>query len=167
MQASSLSSEHQLQEWHLAAPALHLPHIAGDAGPQEGQGEDLSNTGACARLQLQHSMDERPQLVAVDGRDWVKLALEDLAHQPCQAAGLKGMLLRAELIDDAANAPDVTLVVVRLALTDLWAEVIGGAHNCLGALHGVLQHSGNACKERGDRGKRGGSEIGRVDGRGC
>ena len=54
------------------------------------------------------------------------------------------MLQRAQLVEDAAKRPDVTLVVVWLVLAYLRREVVWGADCRLREVLCVLQHLGNA-----------------------
>lgn len=44
---------------------------------------------------------------------------------------IEGVSLSAALIQHNAKSPDVALLIVRLVLTQLWAKVVGGAHNGL------------------------------------
>ena len=51
-------------------------------------------------------------------------AAEDLQDQVLHAARLEGVLQRGHLVQDAAHGPQVGLVVVRLVLANLRAEVV-------------------------------------------
>jgi hypothetical protein len=47
------------------------------------------------------------------------------------------------LIEDAAQAPDVTLLVIGFFLTDLWGEIVWGTDCSLGAVIRVLEYTSN------------------------
>ena len=50
------------------------------------------------------------------------------------------MLESAKFIENASQGPDITLVVIGLALADLRAQIVGRAHGGLCQLHRSLQH---------------------------
>ena len=54
------------------------------------------------------------------------------------------MLQCGHLIENTAKCPEVRLVVVRLVLTDLWAEVVGSAYAGFCIINRALQYPGNA-----------------------
>ena len=54
------------------------------------------------------------------------------------------MLEGAELVEDAAEGPDVALVVVGLLLAELGREVVGGADDGVGEVLGLVEHLGDA-----------------------
>ena len=47
-------------------------------------------------------------------------------------------------VEDAAERPDVRLLIVGFLLADLGREVVGRANSCLRTVVRVLEHSGNA-----------------------
>ena len=76
------------------------------------------------RMQLFEALDQVAEVVGVAGVDGRVGAAEDLQHQVLHAARLEGVLQRGHLVQDAAHRPQVGLVVVRLVLANLRAEVV-------------------------------------------
>jgi hypothetical protein len=75
---------------------------------------------AFGRITIQHISDQPAQLRAENrGRRRV-LAPHDLEHERVHIAGVKRVLERGELVENAPQAPDVTLVVVCFVQADLW-----------------------------------------------
>lgn len=54
------------------------------------------------------------------------------------------MIQGGNLIEDAAETPDVTLLVIRFFLADLRRKVVGRADGSIGAIVGMLEDSGYA-----------------------
>ena len=76
------------------------------------------------RMQLFEALDQVAEVVGVAGVDGRVGAAQDLQHQVLHAASLEGVLQRGHLVQDAAHRPQVGLVVVRLVLANLRAEVV-------------------------------------------
>ena len=51
-------------------------------------------------------------------------------YQPLEVCSVEGALKSAQFIEDDPEAPDVALVIVRLALADFGRQVVRGADCC-------------------------------------
>lgn len=116
----------------------------GDAFGQEFSVEDLAHGGAFHRILDKHLLDDQLEVLGVVRRDSGVGRAQDLEDEALHGVGVEGVAERAHLVEDAAEGPDVRLLVVGLLLADLRGQVVGRADGGLGAVVGVLEHSGDA-----------------------
>ena len=83
------------------------------------------------------------------GRQRPRLSVDDLMHEPEQAVGLEGVAQRTELVQHAAQRPEVRSRVVAPVLADLRGEVVRRPDYCAGLQAGV----GEEVSIRGGRGR--------------
>lgn len=95
-----------------------------------GHLEDLSSRWPLL-LVFSHQFDhELLQLGAVVRWDRLWSILHNLEDQSEKVIRLEGLLQRAELVEDDAQGPHITLRRVRLALTVFGRHVIGSTNHC-------------------------------------
>ena len=79
-------------------------------------------------LDLKHTIHQAFQTTTVACRQRRVFATQYLQHQSWQAVPIECSFQRRHLIQNAAQGPDIALVVIRLVLTDLWRQVVGRAN---------------------------------------
>lgn len=62
---------------------------------------------------------------------WI-FAANDLQDKCTLVVGVKGVLERTELVQDATQRPDIRLVIVGFILAQLWAQIVRRAYDGLG-----------------------------------
>lgn len=98
----------------------------------EGLCHDVAERRPLRGLQAEQTENQLAQLRAVPVGDGRKGATHDLQHQRWQVRSLKGPLEAGQLIEDTAQGPDVTLLVVGLALTQFGGDVAWSTHHRVG-----------------------------------
>jgi len=106
--------------------------------------EDLSHAWAANGVFDQHVGQQVFQVLRVVRWYLGIIASENFEHQALHAVSVEGMAQCHHLIQNAAERPDVRLLVVRFFLADLWREVVRCANGSLCTVVSVLQHSRNS-----------------------
>ena len=88
---------------------------------------------------------------AVVAWDPCRLLLDNFENQTQQIIGFECVLKSAELVQNAAERPDVTFSGVRVALASLWAHIVRGTDHSLSRSVSVLQHPTNTKISKLDR----------------
>lgn len=84
---------------------------------------------------LRHDVN---QVLVHRGWQGVVVGFEDLVKKAYLGLSIKGVLVGAQLVQDAAEGPDVGLGAVGLLLADLRGEIVWGADHRHGKLGSVL-----------------------------
>ena len=71
-------------------------------------------------------------------------ALQDFLDEAFHVLGVEGVVESGDLVENAAETPNIRFLVVRLFLADLRREIVRSADGGIGAVVGVLQYSGDA-----------------------
>ena len=106
--------------------------------------ENLVHARSARGIPLQHLRDDVPDCAAVPRAHRRVVAPKNLDDEQLQAGALEGVLQRAQLVQHAAEAPNVAFVIVRLVLAYFRGEVVRRAHRGLGELRGAAEHLGHA-----------------------
>ena len=61
-----------------------------------------------------------------------------------QTRSVEGRLQRAHLKEEHPDRPDIRFEIVRLALNDLWGQVVGRSYYSFSFRFGVAEHSSDA-----------------------
>ena len=96
------------------------------------------------RIAREHLADRVAEGLSVPRGDGRVHPAKDLDDEKFEAGAVKGMPLRAQLVQDAPEAPHVGLVIVGLILANLWGEVVGRADGGGGELVGSSEHFAHA-----------------------
>mmetsp|Transcript_27864 Transcript_27864/g.66198 ORF Transcript_27864/g.66198 Transcript_27864/m.66198 type:complete len:241 (-) Transcript_27864:369-1091(-) len=115
-----------------------------DSFLDDGLLQDLVDGWPLARVLGDHPVDEAAQILAVARAQWGVLPTDDLVDQELQAARFKRMLEGGHLVEKAAERPYVTLLVILLALADLWREVVRRPDRGGCKVVRVVEHLGDA-----------------------
>lgn len=94
------------------------------------QFQNLVAVRPLARLHLKALLKHVLQLLRVFGRDLLVLARDHLTPQVLHALPGKGRPARAHFVQNAAQAPNVALVVVGHVFPDFGTGVVGRARHC-------------------------------------
>lgn len=106
--------------------------------------DQVVDRGSLALLQVQHPADYALELLRVAGRYPLELALLDLHGQGHGIQRLKRRMQRAELVNNAAERPNVTFLVVLLVVDLLWRHVVGRANVGECELRFIVKHPGQS-----------------------
>jgi len=113
--------------------------VASHAGGVEQPG----GGGPVVRVEAQHPPDQRGDVVGVDARHAVVLPFGDLVEQTQEVRGRKRRPEGTDLIQQAAQSPDVRLGAVGDVLAQLWTQVAGRAHARGRHVRRVRHHPGD------------------------
>jgi hypothetical protein len=101
-------------------------------GLEKCHAEDLADLGALPRVVVEHSSDERLEVLGIRVRELLELPLpdhgSDLAEDVAGAAAnpfAEGRFERTEAVEDAPKGPYVRLRVIGAALPDLGCRIVG------------------------------------------
>ena len=67
---------------------------------------------------------------------------QNLEHEAFHTVGVKGMPEGDHFVEDAAERPNVTFLIVWLFLANFWRKVVWSTDGSLGAIIGMLQNPG-------------------------
>ena len=104
-------------------------------------GQDLRAGRSVRRVDLQKRLNHINKILRVTCGDRRILPLNDLVIQALHIGRPKGRVERAQLIEDAAHAPDIALVIIGFVLPDLGTRVVRCAS--LSVKEPPLCHLGN------------------------
>jgi len=125
------------------------------------QSQNLVTIGAVLRLHDEASFEHVSQVSRVIAWDGVVFACDDLRVEALHGCGAEGRQERDHFVEDAAQRPDVRLVVVGLIFPHFWRAVVGRAR--LGAQQALLGHFAHIEVAELDDASLGQEEIGALD----
>jgi len=125
------------------------------------QSQNLVTIGAVLRLHDEASFEHVSQVSRVVAWDGVVFACDDLRVEALHGCGAEGRQERDHFVEDAAQRPDVRLVVVGLIFPHFWRAVVGRAR--LGAQQALLGHFAHIEVAELDDASLGQEEIGALD----
>mmetsp|Transcript_106628 Transcript_106628/g.340236 ORF Transcript_106628/g.340236 Transcript_106628/m.340236 type:complete len:701 (+) Transcript_106628:784-2886(+) len=120
------------------------PHRIGNLLPHPLTLQNVLQLRPLFGRRVQHPLDQLLGVLAACRGDRRVSPPQDLERQAVDALRLEGVRAVDELVEDAAEAPDVALVSVRLTVEDLWRHGEGSADLRGGELRTGVQHTGDA-----------------------
>ena len=109
----------------------------------EGPVDDVDDSWPCLRILGQKHCHKLLQVITVVSIQRLLRVLHNLEDQPEQILGVESVLESAQLIQDAAQGPDVRLIGIRLVLAYFRRHVVRRALHCERVVAGALQHLGD------------------------
>ena len=97
-----------------------------------GHLEDVSDGGALVGVDDEDELDNVAELLAILLGQRGELAVEDLRHEALHVGRGEGALEGEDFVQEDAEGPHVSLLVVALVVPELGGEVVGGAAEGVG-----------------------------------